>query len=58
MNVPTRLALFAALIAVAFTGAFAAGSAIDPGSGVERAPSAVPTREAPAEHDPSPGGHR
>ena len=57
MNAPTRLALFAGVIALAFGGAFAAGSAIDPGPGAERAPSAV-ERQAPAEHDPDPGGHR
>ncbi len=66
MNVAARLALFAAVVALVFGGAFAVGRAIDPDPAAERAPShaaerAPPhaaEREASAEHDRSPGGHR
>lgn len=49
MRVAARLALFASALALAFGGAFAAGSAVDPN----------PARGEPAgEHDSGAGRHR
>lgn len=58
MNGPVRLASFATAIALAFAGAFAAGSALDPDPGTDQRPSDVPTRPAPGDHGPGFGGHR